>query len=322
MPAIRTMKATSVDRAATIGAMTPPSLWPIRPIACRVDLAPRLEEGDAGQDVAGEVVAGEFIVSPVEPPTPRSSTRSTAIPRRVSASARTRNGLCSKIVSSRSWAPEPLIRITAGNGPPFGLGERPGQRDAAGLVQVSDLDRLVGKRTPSASAAGGLSGLVRLLQVSAAFCRPAWVHVPTASVPSALSLPLYLPPIAFISKASVVLSSVTVSTFRPLAPWSGLSILAMSLPSAVLPMCTTIRRLNPAPTSNFPSQTCSGPAIFGMGVGVFVRLKVRGSWTPRCDQVPVASVASALRVPLYRAAVAFRSNDSASRGVRVRTGQA
>src|SRR5437763_1613863 len=27
------MKATSGDRAATIGAMTPPSLWPIRPIA-------------------------------------------------------------------------------------------------------------------------------------------------------------------------------------------------------------------------------------------------------------------------------------------------
>ena len=52
------MKATSGDRAATIGAMTPPSLWPIRPICLRVDLLAALEEGDAGQDVAGEVVAG------------------------------------------------------------------------------------------------------------------------------------------------------------------------------------------------------------------------------------------------------------------------
>ena len=82
-----------------------------------VDFRPRLEERQSGQDVAGEVVAGELIVLPVEPPTPRSSTRSTATPRRVKVSASTRNGLCSKIVSSRSWAPEPLIRITAGKGP-------------------------------------------------------------------------------------------------------------------------------------------------------------------------------------------------------------
>ena len=32
VPAIRTMNATSFDRAAAIGAIRPPSLWPIRPI--------------------------------------------------------------------------------------------------------------------------------------------------------------------------------------------------------------------------------------------------------------------------------------------------
>jgi len=58
----------------------------------------------------------EDAVLPLEPPTPRSSTRSTAIPWRVSVSARTRNDLCSKSVSSRSCAPEPLIKINAGNG--------------------------------------------------------------------------------------------------------------------------------------------------------------------------------------------------------------
>ena len=98
---------------------------------------------------------------------------------------------------------------------------------------------------------------------------PAWVHVPAASVPSAFSLPSYLPSSTFISKDRVVLSRVIVSTFSPLTPWSGLSILAVSLPSAVLPTCTTMRRLSPAPTLSFPSQTCPGAAasVSGFVVG-------------------------------------------------------
>lgn len=53
------------------------------------------------------------------PPTPRSSTRNPTMPRRVSASARTRNGLCPNTVSSLSCAPEPVISKTTGKGPPF-----------------------------------------------------------------------------------------------------------------------------------------------------------------------------------------------------------
>ena len=55
------------------------------------------------------------------------------MPRLVKVSASTRNGLCSKIVSSRSWAPEPLIKMTAGKGPlPWGTVSVPARVIPAG----------------------------------------------------------------------------------------------------------------------------------------------------------------------------------------------
>ena len=60
VPAIKTIKATSLDRAATSGAINPPSLWPIRPILRGIDLGPRLEKCDPCENVAGEVFAGRL----------------------------------------------------------------------------------------------------------------------------------------------------------------------------------------------------------------------------------------------------------------------
>ena len=147
VPASMTMKATSLERAATIGAMIPPSLWPIRPI---------LWLSMSGRDLRTAIPAStspaksslvDLATLPLEPPTPRSSTRSTAMPRRVKASARTWNGLCSKSVSSRSWAPEPLIKITAGNGPgPSGIGKRARQSDSRRLVLIREFLDLVRER--------------------------------------------------------------------------------------------------------------------------------------------------------------------------------
>ena len=56
------------------------------------------------------------VNEPVDPPTPRSSQRRTAIPRRASASARTKNGRCPMMASSRSWGPLPETSNTAGAG--------------------------------------------------------------------------------------------------------------------------------------------------------------------------------------------------------------
>ena len=55
--------------------------------------------------------------SPVERAVPRSSQRSTAIPWRVRWSEITRNGWWPTRLSSRSWAPEPVIITTPGKGP-------------------------------------------------------------------------------------------------------------------------------------------------------------------------------------------------------------
>ena len=110
--------------------------------------APRLEVGDAGQDVAGEIVAGRWsVVLPVEPPTPRSSTRSTAIPRRVKRVGQHQERLVLEerlvaVLGTRA-ADQDHGRERAGA---LGLGQRPGQGHAARLVRIGDLDHLVGKR--------------------------------------------------------------------------------------------------------------------------------------------------------------------------------
>ena len=107
----------------------------------------------------------ELEIEPVEPPTPRSSTRSTAIPRRVRASARTRNGLWPRMVSSRSCAPDPVSRITAGKRPVARRhGQRAGQLHAAGLVLVRDLLGAVRERRLRRLGPGRHADLIRLLE--------------------------------------------------------------------------------------------------------------------------------------------------------------
>ena len=165
------------------GAMMPPSLWPISPTAT-VDVGPaRLEKRQAGEDVAGEVVPGRLRRAPEEPPTPRSSTRRTAMPRPRQWSARTRNGLWPRIVSSRSCAPEPLIKTTAGNGPAsFGLVNCRASVILARSLRVSDA-RPTGKGMAAFGVCGaGLSWPCSTsFRLSGSFAIPC-VHVPTASV--------------------------------------------------------------------------------------------------------------------------------------------
>ena len=74
----------ALKRAATMGAMTPPSLCPISPMRRASIRGPRLFRNStpATTSPAKSSVVAVFT-SPVEPPTPRSSTRSTAIPFRV-----------------------------------------------------------------------------------------------------------------------------------------------------------------------------------------------------------------------------------------------
>ena len=91
-PANMTTKAIFGSPAATIGAIIPPSLWPISPTrsgamsfrARRVFTAARMSSAKSA------IVADAKL--PPEPPAPRSSSRSTATPRRVRASAITAKG--------------------------------------------------------------------------------------------------------------------------------------------------------------------------------------------------------------------------------------
>ena len=81
VPAIMTMKATSFDRDAAIGAIRPPSLWPASPIfAESISFRVFRNATPASASPAKSSVV-DSVDEPVEPPTPRSSTRSTAIPR-------------------------------------------------------------------------------------------------------------------------------------------------------------------------------------------------------------------------------------------------
>ena len=124
---------------------------------------------------------------PVEPPTPRSSTRSTAMPRRVRSSASTRNGLWPMSSSLRSCGPEPVISSTAGNGPPkFGFVNEPANVTSRGGILVAHLFFVVRI---------GLRGLLRPLgrggQPGSSVSgneRPACDHVPTNLRGAALQL--------------------------------------------------------------------------------------------------------------------------------------
>ena len=78
-----TMNDTSFDRDAMMGAMMPPSLWPMRPTFFASTSLRFLRKltADSASCAKSSVVAP--LYEPVDLPMPRSSTRSTARPLRV-----------------------------------------------------------------------------------------------------------------------------------------------------------------------------------------------------------------------------------------------
>ena len=104
-------------RLSASGATRPPSEMPIRPTRSgSIRSWPRRKRtpNSTSLDLSREV---DCQVLPVDPPTPRSSTRSTATPSRVRWSASTRNGLWPASSRSRFRAPLPLISSAAGTLP-------------------------------------------------------------------------------------------------------------------------------------------------------------------------------------------------------------
>jgi hypothetical protein len=83
VPASITTYATPGERVATIGAMTPPSLCPIRPTLFRATSGRAARKRTAASTSFAKSAVVEAPKFPVEPPSPRSSMRSTAMPRRV-----------------------------------------------------------------------------------------------------------------------------------------------------------------------------------------------------------------------------------------------
>ena len=128
-PASSTTKATSCEALATIGAIWPPSECPTTPT---LDTSGRAasHSATACASMAKSAVVAERK-SPVERATPRSSVRSTAMPRRASASARTAKGRWPSSASSRSCGPEPLDEHDGRErARPLGQRERTGERHA------------------------------------------------------------------------------------------------------------------------------------------------------------------------------------------------
>ena len=83
VPASMTTKATSLDWLAASGPTTPPSLWPRRPILSLAILGWALRNRTPASASWAKSAVVESGTLPVEPPTPRSSARSTAIPWRL-----------------------------------------------------------------------------------------------------------------------------------------------------------------------------------------------------------------------------------------------
>ena len=109
-----TIHATSSDSTATIGAMSPPSECPISPIAAGSTSSRDFRYSTPARTSLAKSADVALWKSPVLSPTPRSSTRSTAMPRRVRWSASTRNGRWPISSSSRFCGPEPVISSAAG----------------------------------------------------------------------------------------------------------------------------------------------------------------------------------------------------------------
>ncbi len=144
-PAISTMPANRGSVTATIGAIIAPSLCPTSAMRAG-SMSARARRNATAARMSSAKSALVPFTSPPEPPTPRSSSRSTAIPRRPSVSATCRKGRyppATGMYSSRSCAPEPVMVTTAG------------QRAAApmGLVSVpvSTCPARVGTVTSSAA---------------------------------------------------------------------------------------------------------------------------------------------------------------------------
>ena len=78
-----TMNATSGLRAATMGAITPPSLWPSSPILRGFTSARALRYARPASASVAKSAVVEVAMLPPDLPTPRSSARNTTIPLRV-----------------------------------------------------------------------------------------------------------------------------------------------------------------------------------------------------------------------------------------------
>ena len=131
-----------------------------------VDLASRLEEGDPGQDVAGEVVAGRSRGAPGRAADAAIIEAEHGDPAASQRVGKDQEWLVLEdrlvaVLGARA-ADQDHGRKRAGS---FGLGQRSGQRHASGLVGVADIHHLVGERSFGRLRPAQLGGLVRLLHV-------------------------------------------------------------------------------------------------------------------------------------------------------------
>ena len=145
--------------------MIPPSLWPIRPRRRAVDLAPRLEERDSGENVAGEIIAGRGRRAPG-----RAADAAVIETQHGHSTAGQRVGQHQErlVLEDRLVA---VLRARAADQyqsrerpRSLGLGQCPGQGHSPGLVLVADLDHLVRKRSLGRLRPAQLGGLIGLLQ--------------------------------------------------------------------------------------------------------------------------------------------------------------
>ena len=246
------MNATSDDRVATMGAMIPPSLWPIRPIRVASISLRVLRNAIPARTSPAKSSLVEFWYFP-------SSRR---LPGRRSVARPRRGGSARRPEPERACARRSLVAVLStraadqdqGRERPgaFRLGQRPGQGDSAALVGIADLDHLVGEGGFGCLRPAGSVSFSVTFKTSGKPL-PAWVHVPSACVPSVFSVPSYLPRIAFISNASVFLSRVCDQPSIPWRPGRGYP----SWPSACLRRsCGCARR---AAGSGRPRRSASLP---------------------------------------------------------------
>ena len=165
------MKATSLDRVGDDRRDDPAFAVADQADRRGIDLLSRLQEGDAREDVACEVVARRLRHAPG-----RTADAAVVDAEHGHASAREVVGqheerlVLEGCVSSRSCAPEPLIRITAGNGPrPSGSVSVPARVTPASAFLYETSSTLYGKGAFGVCGRRVSDGFSVLLNVSGIF---------------------------------------------------------------------------------------------------------------------------------------------------------